>query len=114
MNHHFNVENTHRRHQNRGLGISPGSAHREPVYWVGGVRHRDGASSILALVRNCKSLRCDVKEDGQEKKIEALSTDAQCRGGPACNSDEAAVMAAEQRGRVGLLNSASTRKGRNA
>ena len=81
---------------------------------MGGVRHRDGASSILALVWNCKNLRCDVKEDGQEKKIEALSTDAQCRGGPACSSNEAAVIAAERRGRVGLLNSASTRKGRNA
>ena len=114
MNHHFNVENTHRRHQNRGLGISPGSAHREPVYWVGGVRQRDGANSILALVRNCKNLHCDAKEDGQEKKIEALSTDARCGGGPVCSSDEAAVMAAERRGRIGLLNSASTRKGRNA
>lgn len=114
MNHHINVENTHRRHQNRGLGISPGSAHREPVYWVGGVRHRDGVSSILALVRNCKNLHCDVKEDGQEKKIEALSTNAQRRDGPVCSSDEAAVMAAERRDRVGLLNSASTRMGRNA
>ena len=81
---------------------------------MGGVRHRDGASSILALVRNCKNLHCDAKEAGQEKKIKALSTDAQCRGGPACSSDEAAVMAAERRGWVGLLKSASTRKGRNA
>ena len=81
MNHHFNVENSHRRHQNRGLGIFPGSAHREPAYWVGGVRHKDGVSSILALVRNCKNLHCDAKEDGQEKKIEALSTNAQCGGG---------------------------------
>ena len=81
---------------------------------MGGVRHRDGASLILALVRNCKNLHCDVKEDGQEKKIEALSTDAQGRGGLACSSEEVAVMAAERRGRIGLLNSASTRKGRNA
>lgn len=71
-------------------------------------------SSILALVRNCKNLHCDVKEDGQEKKIEALSTNAQRRDGPVCSSDEAAVMAAERRDRVGLLNSASTRMGRNA
>ena len=31
---------------------------------------------------------------------EALSTDAGRAGGPACSSDEAAVMAAEQRGRT--------------
>lgn len=113
MNPHINVENSLRRHQNRGLGISPGSAYREPAYWVGGVRHREGASSILALVWNCKNLRGDAKEDGQEKKIEALSTDALCRGGPARSSDEAAVMAVEQRGRMGLLKCSSTRKGRN-
>jgi len=65
-------------------------------------------------MRNCKNLHCDAKEDGQEKKIEALSTDAYCRGGSACSSDEVAVMAAERRGWIGLLNSASTRKGRNA
>ena len=27
--------------------------HREPVYWVGDVRHRDGASLIQALEWNC-------------------------------------------------------------
>lgn len=114
MNHHLNVENSHRRHQNRGLGIFPGSAHREPAYWVGGVRQRDGASSILAFMRNCKNPHCHAKEDGQEKKIEVLSTDGQCRGGSACSSDEAAVMVVEQRGWIGLLNSASTRMGRSA
>ena len=44
-----------------------GPVHREPAYWMGGVRHRDGASSVRALVRNCKNLRCDVKGAGQEK-----------------------------------------------
>lgn len=113
MNHHINVENSLRRHQNRGLGISPGSAHRQPAYWVGGVRQKDGVSSILALVWNCRNRWCDVKGDGQEKKIEAQSTNAHSRGGPTRSSDETAVMAVERRGRMGLLNSASTRKGRN-
>jgi hypothetical protein len=31
---------------------------------------------------------------------EALSTDAGCAGGPACSSEEAAVMAAERRSRT--------------
>lgn len=114
MNHHINVESSLRRHQNRGLGISPGQVHRQPANWVGDVRQRDGASSIQALVWNCKNLHCDVKGDGQEKKIEAQSTEAQCRGGSTRSSDEAAVMAVERRGRVGLLDSVSTRKGRNA
>lgn len=113
MNHHFNVENTHRRHQNRGLGTSPGSVHRQPAYWVDGVRQKDGVSSILALMWNCKNLRRDAKGDGQEKKIKALSTDAQRRGGLTRSSEEVAVMAVEQRGRIGLLNLASTRRGRS-
>jgi hypothetical protein len=44
---------------------------------------------------------CNAKGDGQEKKIEALSTKVQHRGGPICMSVEAAVMAAEQRDRRG-------------
>lgn len=112
MNPHINVENSLRRHQNRGLGIFPGSAYRETAYWVGGVRHREGASSILALVWNCKNLRGDTKEDDQ-KKIEALSTDTLCRGALASSTDEAAVMAVERRGWMGLLKCSSTRKGRN-
>ena len=79
-----------------------------------GVRQRDGASSILALMRNCKNLCGDAKGDGQEKQIKVLSTDAPCRGGPTRSSDEAAVMAVEQRGRIGLLKFVSTRMGRNA
>jgi hypothetical protein len=39
---------------------------------------------------------------------EALSTDAGRAGGPACSSDEAAVMAAEQRGRPSRLLMRST------
>lgn len=45
---------------------------------------------------------CNAKGDGQEKKIEALSTKVQHRGGPICMSVEAAVMAVEQRGRIDL------------
>ncbi len=51
---------------------------------------------------------CDAKGDGQEKKIEAQSTDAQHGGGPTCNSVEEPVMGSEQRGRVDLLRSLPT------
>ena len=51
---------------------------------------------------------CDVKGDGQEKKIEVQSTDAQNGGGPACNSVEEPVMGSERRGRVDLLSSLPT------
>lgn len=57
---------------------------------------------------------CNAKGDGQEKKIKALSTEVQHRDGPICMSAEAAVMAAEQRGRVDLLRRVSTCEGMNA
>ena len=43
---------------------------------------------------------CDVKGAGQEKKIEAQSTEAQFGDGLACSSVDVPVMGAEQRGRV--------------
>ncbi len=51
---------------------------------------------------------CNAKGDGQEKKIEVLSTKVQHRGGPICMSVEAAVMAVEQRDRVDLSTRVST------
>jgi hypothetical protein len=51
---------------------------------------------------------CNAKGDGQEKKIEALSTKVQHRDGPICTSIEAAVMAVEQRDRVDLSTHVST------
>jgi RNA-directed DNA polymerase len=57
---------------------------------------------------NCRNLGCDAKGAGQEKKIEALSTEAQHRGGPICTSDEGSVMDLEQRDRIVLLKHAST------
>ncbi len=57
--------------------------------------------------------RCNAKGDGQEKKIEALSTKVQHRDGPICMSVETAVMAVEQRDRVDLLTRVSTCEGMN-
>jgi hypothetical protein len=56
---------------------------------------------------------CDAKGDGQEKKIEAQSTDAQRGGGPTCMSVEEPVMGLERRARIDLSNSPPTREGRS-
>jgi len=43
-----------------GSFVTPRSAYRLPVYWIGGTRHRDGVSWIQAFMRNCRnqSFRC--------------------------------------------------------
>ena len=56
---------------------------------------------------------CDVKGDGQEKPSQGRSTEAQRGGGRARSSDEGSVMDLEQRGPIVLLESSSTREGRN-
>jgi len=58
--------------------------------------------------------RCDVKGAGQEKRIEAQSTEAQPRDGPTRSSVEEPVMGLERRGRIVLLEHVSTCMGRNA
>ena len=47
---------------------------------------------------------CDVKGDGQEKKIEAQSTEAQSGDGPTGISVEGSVMDLERRSRADLLS----------
>ncbi len=83
-----------------GARIVPGQAHRQPAYWMGGVRRRGGASLIRARSWNCGNSNRDVKGRGQVNKSEAASTDARFEDGPTCSSVEVAVMATELRGRV--------------
>ena len=59
--------------------------------------------SIQALWWNCGNASHDAKGACQVKKSKALSTDAWLADGSACMSDETAVMAVEQRGRVALV-----------
>lgn len=47
---------------------------------------------------------CDVKGDGQEKKIEAQSTETQSGDGPTGISVEGSVMDLERRSRADLLS----------
>lgn len=93
-----------RRHQDQGRLLPSGQIHRKPADWVGGVRHRSGVISIWALRRNCGNSSRDAKGDCQVTQSKALSTDARLEDGLARMSDEAAVMAAEQRGRVVLVD----------
>ncbi len=72
---------------------------------MGGIRHKADAISTWALLWNCKNLICDVKGAGQEKKIEAQSTEAQIRDGLTRSSVEVPVMGAERRGQGDLLKS---------
>lgn len=106
------VSKLNSRHQNRGQQLSPGQAHRAPADWVRGVRHRGGVISIQALRWNCGNPSRDAKGACQVKQSKALSTDARHGDGPARMSDEVAVMAAEQRGRVAPADPLANSSGR--
>lgn len=66
-------------------------------YWSGGTRHRGGVSLIQAFMRNCGNLCSNAKGKAQAKEVARLKTEVLHRGGLTCSSDEAAVMAVEQR-----------------
>ncbi len=77
------------------------------------VRHKGGASSVQAPVRNVGTARPDVagrvltaaggRENSKQLKLRGESTDAGQRGGPPCSSEEGSVMGLERRGRVVLV-----------
>ena len=80
--------------------VAPRSAWTGPAYGPGGVRHRGSAILLPALMLNCGNLRRRCEAKGTSPKGEADSSNAPSRDGAARSSDEAAVMAAEQRGGV--------------
>ena len=41
--------------------VTPGGAQRQPAYWLGGVRHKDGVTVIQACVWNVGTCRPDGK-----------------------------------------------------
>ncbi len=73
---------------------------RYPAYRVIGVRRKGGVISIWARLWNCGNSISDAKGRNQVTKSKVASTNALMEDGPACSSDEAAVMAVERRGRV--------------
>jgi hypothetical protein len=83
-----------------GVDVNPGSAWREPAYWLRGVRHRGSVSSVRAPMLNCRNLRSRCEGKGSSAKREADSTEARSRGGATRSSDEITVTVIERRGRV--------------
>src|SRR5258705_11091191 len=76
-----------------GVTLPPGSARGKPEACPSGIRHVGGAKLNLALVRNVRTCRSDVKGEvssGQNREDE--STDAEHRGGVARSRDEGSVM----------------------
>ena len=48
--------------------LTPGQTQGEPVYCLGGVRHKGGVNLIQALVRNVGTCRPDVKGETQVER----------------------------------------------
>jgi len=70
-----------------------------PDFWLSGIRHGGGVTSIRARVRNLGTCRSDVKGEvqvGGPHKGE--STDAEHRGGAARSREESPVMGPDRRG----------------
>jgi len=67
---------------------TPGQVQGEPVYCLGGVRHKGGVTLIQAFVRNVGTCVSMLREKLKWRPHESESTDAGHRGGVACSSDE--------------------------
>ena len=77
-----------RRRQNWGVSEIPRLAHGEPVYCLGGVRHKGGVNLIQAFAWNLGICRPDDKGETQVETHEGESTNAGHRGGPTRSSEE--------------------------
>ena len=65
---------------------TPGQVQGEPVYCLGGARHKGGVNLIQAFVRNVGTCVPMLREKLKWRSHE--STDAGHRGGVACSSEE--------------------------
>jgi hypothetical protein len=80
----------YKQRRNRDGRLARDEAQWEPVYWLGGARHKDGVSSDQALVWNVRTCRPDAKRRAQADGLrEGASIDAGHRGGVARSSDDA-------------------------
>jgi len=59
------VSKAYGRCQNWGAVVTPGQAQGEPVYCLGGIRHKGGVNLYQALVRNVGTCRPDAKGEAQ-------------------------------------------------
>ena len=75
--------------------VNPGQVWRKPAYCPDGDRYGGGVNMAQALVRNLGTCSSMLRETSKQKTCKDKSTEAKSRGGTACISDEAAVMAVE-------------------
>jgi len=69
--------------------VDPGQVQKEPVDWLGGVRHEGGVILDQASLRNVGTCRPDAKGRAQAgEPCEGASTDAGHRGGMTRSSGE--------------------------
>lgn len=99
-NHRSGVESPLDDIKTGGIGIPRDKSIGNPVYWVGGVRRKDGVISIQALQWNCGNSNDNAKGEDQVKKSKIESTEVSFEDGPICSSAEAPVMGVERRDRV--------------
>ncbi len=93
--------------RNRGGRLTRDVAQREPVYWLGGARHKGGVSSDQALMWNVRTCRSDVKRRAQvDRFLEGASIDAEHRDGVTRSS----VDAGESRRSKGVASSSWVRR----
>ena len=71
-----------------------------PADGLGGDRHKGGVISIRALMWNVGTCTPMPRERLKRPTRESQSTEAGCRGGGACSSDEGPVMGLERSGRA--------------
>jgi len=83
-----------------GSVVDSGQVQIVPAYRLDGVRCRGCMSLIQALLWNVGTCWFNVKGRGVALMHDSASTDVNQRGGATRSSDEAAVMAVEQRGCV--------------
>ena len=68
---------------------APGLVQRTPIFWLRGIRHKDGVNLHQALVRNVRTCHCDEKGKYQASgPREMKRTDARYRGGVARSSGD--------------------------
>lgn len=102
------------RHQNQGPPNVLGEVSKEPVYYRGGGRRKDGMSFEQAVVRNVRTCRPDAKGETQVgSPYKSESTDAGHGDGATRSSNEGCESIWSQGVASFSLGTGSTRKRRN-
>jgi len=80
-----------------------GVVYELPAYCVGDSRYRGGMISTQASAWNVRTYLAMQRESHKWMNFMRANTNAPCRGGVACSSEEALVMSVERRGHIILL-----------